>query len=372
MSAFTDVEVLDHTMEPEADTEARIADGIWTTTVKSPDHSISQLIRGAEHSNNDWHIEGLWEPNTFSLVHSLEGEFKSIFAYQVAEALATGQPLLRKWNVLTPKRVGVFQTEMPDNVVGKRLKIMYPDGRIPSNLIVSNEALKIAIQRKYSSPDKFQVIHNWLVREEIEVLLWDTITSVLSACGNPNTEEATAQFYSRLEALPLNGALVVRHDGKPSRDSEGRHSNQKVRGSNLHAEIASVIIQLHRPDRRSNKAQLDIGKLRHDTVPEPFDCWFDAGTMRLTPLPPPVALLEGGAMTREALNCELLERFKLKERSADDLIRQLENERFLLGETRGHKRIWSLNPEAVATPDTPEAAVWLPLVNFVPPDKIAE
>jgi len=108
MSAFTDVEVLDHTMEPEADTEARIADGIWTTTVKSPDHSISQLIRGAEHSNNDWHIEGLWEPNTFSLVHSLEGEFKSIFAYQVAEALATGQPLLRKWNVLTPKRVGVL------------------------------------------------------------------------------------------------------------------------------------------------------------------------------------------------------------------------------------------------------------------------
>jgi hypothetical protein len=371
MLVSTDVKLFDGTIEPEAHTEAKIDNGIWTTTAKSPDHSISQLISGAERYKNDWHIEGLWEPNTLFLVHSLEGEFKSIFAYQVGEALATGQPLLRKWAVPTPRRVGVLQTEMPDNMVGKRLKAMYPDGRIPSNLIVSSEALKIAIQRKYSAPDKFQVIHNWLVGKDLEVLLWDTVTSVLSACGNPNTEEATAQFYSRLEALPLKGALVVRHDGKPSRDSEGRQGNQKVRGSNLHAEIASVIIQMHRPDRRSNKAQLDIGKLRHDTVPEPLDCWFDAGTMRLTLLPPPVVLLEGGPLTREVLNRELLERFKLKERSADELIRQLEDEGFLLGETRGHERVWSLNPKAVPKPESP-AAIWLPLVDIEPPEKIAE
>jgi AAA domain len=371
MVAITDVEPLAYATEPEADTEAKIANGIWTTLDESPDHSIARLIRQAELHKDAWHIEGLWQPNAIAVVHSLEGEFKSIIAYQIAEALATATPLLRMWNVPTFQRVGVLQTEMAENQVGARLKVMYPDGRIPSNLIVSNESLSTDIRKCFYGEEKMQVIRNWMLTEHIDVLVWDTINSVLAAYGNPNSEEAAANFYNHLELLPHKGALVVRHDSKPSKETELRQKNQKIRGSNLHAEIASTVIGLERPDKRSNRVILEIGKLRHDTVPEPLECWFDAGKMRLTLLPPPVALLEGGPMTREALNCELLERFKLKERSADDLIRQLENERFLLGKTRGHKRIWSLNQEAVATPDTP-APVWLPLLNFAPPDKIAE
>src|SRR5580692_11902535 len=131
-------------------------DEVWTTVGESPDHSIARIIRAAEQFENVWHLEGLWQPNTFLLVHSLEGEFKSVFAYQASEALATGQPLLRKWKVSTPKRVGILQTEMPDNMVGDRLKAMYPDGRIPRNLIVSNEGLKTAIRLKFSASEKCQ------------------------------------------------------------------------------------------------------------------------------------------------------------------------------------------------------------------------
>jgi hypothetical protein len=338
-------------------------DEVWTTVGESPDHSIARIIRAAEQFENVWHLEGLWQPNTFLLVHSLEGEFKSVFAYQASEALATGQPLLRKWKVSTPKRVGILQTEMPDNMVGDRLKAMYPDGRIPRNLIVSNEGLKTAIRLKFSASEKCQIVHNWLTQERIQVLVWDTINSMLSACGNPNTEEATAQFYDRLQNLPLEGALVVRHDGKPSKDSAGREGNQKVRGSNLHAEIASAIIQMRRPSRRSNRAQIDIGKLRHGTTPEPIECWFDSEAMRLTLLPPPVAALEAGPLTREALNDELHRRFSVGVRTADELVKPLVAEEFLIPGADGHERLWTLNAAAVSKRETP-ASVWLPLVNF--------
>jgi len=39
MLVSTDVKLVDGTMEPEAHTEAKIDNGIWTTTTKSPDHS---------------------------------------------------------------------------------------------------------------------------------------------------------------------------------------------------------------------------------------------------------------------------------------------------------------------------------------------
>jgi hypothetical protein len=370
MPVLTNEAPVDYTMEPAAHTEAKIVEGIWTTVEKSPNHSIARLVRQAELYKDSWHVKGVWQQNAIMVVHSLEGEFKSIIAYQIAEALATATPLLRMWNVPAVRRVAVLQTEMAENQVGDRLKIMYPDGRIPTNLIVSDESLATTIRKSFYGQEKMEVIHNWMVAEHIDVLVWDTINSVLSSYGNPNSEEAAADFYNHLALLPHEGALVVRHDSKPSRDTESRQKNQKIRGSNLHAEIASTVIGLERPDKRSNKVILEIGKLRHDTVPEPLECWFDVGTMRLTLLPPPIALLERGPMTREALNHELSERFKLKERTSDDLVGQLENEGFLLGETQGHKRIWSLNPKAVAKPETP-AAIWLPLVKSEAPDKIA-
>ena len=346
---------------PIPDTLGR--DNLWTTVEESPDHPIARLIRLSERGENHWHIEGLWQPNAIVLVHSLEGEFKSIFAYQVSEALATAQPLLRKWAVSSAVRVGVLQTEMPENMVGERLKGMYPDGRIPANLMVSDEWLKTKIRREFTASRKFQAIHNWLLEKSIDVLTWDSINSVLASCGNPNSEEAAAQFYNYLELLPHKGALIVRHDGKPSKDTSLRENNQRVRGSNLHAEIASAVIGLERRDKRTQKVSLTIGKLRHKSASDPLECWFDSGTMRLTTLPPPVVLLEAGPMTREALNEQLSGRFGVKSRTADDLIDRLKAEGLLIGGMQGHDRTWELNKAAQPAPEA-SAAVWWPQVKL--------
>jgi hypothetical protein len=236
-----------------------------------------------------------------------------------------------------------LQTEMPDNMVGDRLKAMYPDGRIPENLIVSNDALRLSLLHRFSSSDKFLVIHNWLMDEDADVLVWDTINGALASFGNPNSEEATARFYGQLEQLPGSGKLVVRHDGKPSKDNQLRQGNQQIRGSNLHAEIASAVIQIKRPDRRSNRAVIDIGKLRHASVPEPIECWFDAGRMRLTSQSAPVVLLqEAGPLTREALNSSLSTRFGMDRRTADNLLSQLKSAKVLIPGMQGHERTWAL------------------------------
>jgi hypothetical protein len=339
---------------------------VWTTVQESPDHPVARLIQLSERDENRWLVEGLWQSNAVVLVHSLEGMFKSIFAYQVSEALATAQTLLNQWHVPVPLRVGVLQTEMPENMVGDRLRAMYPDKRIPLNLIVSTDALKISIRQRFTARDKFLVIHNWLMDENIDVLVWDSINSVLASCGNPNSEEAASQFYNLLESLPHKGALVVRHDGKPSKDTSLRESNQKVRGSNLHAEIASAVIGLERRDKRTQKVSLTIGKLRHDSASDPVECWFDAGAMRLTLLPPPVVLLEAGPMTREALNEQLSKRFGLRSRAADDLIDGLQAGGLLIAGMQGHERTWALNKAAQPARDA-AAAMWWPQVRLENP-----
>jgi hypothetical protein len=334
---------------------------VWTTMEDSPEHPVARLVKEADRQIDEWFLEDLWQPRTIMLVHSLEGEFKSIFAYQLGEAIATGEPLLGPWKAPRALRVGMLQTEMPDNMVGGRLKMMYPDGRFPQNLIPSDEQLIRALRRTHSAHDKFEVVRDWIDRNRINVLVWDTITNALTACGNPNTEEATGMFYDKLEDLPVEGTLCVRHDGKPSKDTQTREANQKVRGSNRHAEVASTIIQLKRSDKRSNKVQLGIGKLRHDRVPDPVDCWFDAGTMRLTALPPPVVLLlEESPLPRGVLNDRLRARFALGERAADDLVQELFKSGSLTPDKAGHERIWCLRDAPKPDPNIAERAPYPP------------
>lgn len=371
------MEIVTHAREM-AEAEGRYAEAatfdtfaendVWTTTEESPDHSISRLIKNADECVQEWNIEDLWQTRSILMVHSLEGEFKSIFAYQVAEALATGSPLLRRWNAPAARRVGILQTEMSDLQVGKRLKQMYSDGRIPANLIVSNEWLQTQLRAKFGPDEKFKVIHRWLLDEGIDVLIWDTINSVLCSCGNPNTEEATNRFYEFLNLLPARSSLAVRHDGKPSKDSLQRAGNQKVRGSNAHVEIASAVVHLQRPDKRSCEVTLDVGKLRHGLSPAPFKCWFEQKSMRLSPVPPIVALLEERPLSREQLNAGLLDRFGIKERTADKQVAEMGT--LISRSAAGHERMLELNRSANPDPDSDEGNWWSLLKTA--PVKIAE
>lgn len=323
------------------------------------EHSIAKLIRRARETSIPWIIDGLWQQGGIVIVHSLEEEFKSIFSYQIAEAIAAGSPLLRTWQVPRPRRVGIFETEMDDLEVGKRLGKMFPQGDWPDNLIVSDAALMTEFRRKPIREAKMECLKSWMKSNEIEILAWDTVNSIL-ATGEPNSEKSVSQFYDGLALLPQKGTLLVRHDSKPSKDTVQRHPNQRVRGSNRLVEDASTVIHLSRPDKSQNKVRLTIGKLRNAAKPDPMELWFDAGTFRLTPLPPVAALLEDGPRTRQELIKCIYARFALKERAIDTSLKDLQP--LLIESQRGHNRVFALNNKAIPSSDSP-AVRWWPLIR---------
>jgi hypothetical protein len=330
-----------------------------------PRHSIARLIRRAQETKIPWIIEGIWQEGGIVIVHSLEEEFKSIFTYQMGDAIAAGTSLLRSWKVPKTRRVGIFETEMDDLEVGNRLMKMYPQGGQgfhPEHLIVSDGELIKEFRRRPTLDGKFECLEKWIRSNDIDILMWDTINSILAA-GDPNSEVGVSKFFDRLNLLPLKGSLLVRHDGKPSKDSANRHSNQRVRGSNRIVEDASVVIHLHRQDKAKNKVSLAVGKLRNAPKPQPRELWFDSGIFQLTPLNPVAALLERRSLTRGELISEGEKRFGLKERSIDTIISEL---RPLLIESRqGHKLAFSIDlsavPELGSLPET-----WWHLLIGVP------
>jgi hypothetical protein len=322
------------------------------------EHSIAKLIRLARETSIPWIIDGLWQQGGIVIVHSLEEGFKSIFSYQMAEAIAAGSPLLRSWQVPRPRQVGIFETEMDDLEVGKRLGKMFPQDW-PESLIVSDQTLITEFRKKLTRESKMQCLDRWMKLNEIEILVWDTVNSML-ATGEPNSEKSVSQFFDGLALLPQKGTLLVRHDLKPSKDTEHRHTNQLVRGSNRLVEDASTVIHLSRTDKALNRVRLMVGKLRNGAKPDPMELWFDAATFRLTPLPPVAAMLEDGPRTRQDLIKCIGERFALKERAIDTSLREFQP--LLIESQRGHNRVFALNDKAIPSSDSP-ATRWWPLLR---------
>ncbi len=323
--------------------------------VSAPEHSILKLIRRAEETTIPWIIDGLWQEGGIAIVHSLEEEFKSIFSYQMAEAVAYGSSLLRNWAVPKARRMGILETEMDDLEVGKRLSRMYPRKDFPDKLIVSDGELIQEIRRRTSLETKMECVNQWIRINRIEILLWDTINSILAAT-DPNSETGVSRFFDRLALLPLKGTLLVRHDVKPSKDSAYRSSNQLVRGSNRLVEDASLVIHLQRQDKAQHKVRWEVGKLRNAPKPEPLELWFDVGTFRLTPLHPVAALLESGPRTRGELIEEANARFGLKQRAVDAAISEIRP--LLFEENEGHKRVFKLNLTTLVDPSFPTPPWW--------------
>lgn len=325
------------------------------TGARPSEHPIARLMRISELTQVPWIVEGLWQEGGIAIVHSLEEEFKSVFSYQIADAIAAGLPLLRTWSVPRPRRIGIFETEMDDLETGNRLRRMYPREAYPDGLIVSDNSVIQEFRRKPTLEGKFECVDRWMRLYRLEVLVWDTINSIL-ATDNPNSECATSRFYDRLALLPHKGALLVRHDSKPSKDTEGRASNQLVRGSNRLVEDASLVIHLKRLDKAQNKVNLTVGKLRNGRKPDPWELWFDLDTFRLTPLPPVAAMLESGPQTRPELVKQGNERFGLKQRAIDDAIAELRP--VLMDSREGHKVVYKLDPAATPDAGSPITRWW--------------
>lgn len=317
--------------------------------------SVRRLIEHANNTPMRWLIDDLWQVDGIAVLHSLEGNFKSVAAFQIAESIALGAPLFRHFRVSQARCAAVFETEMDDLEVGNRLKAMYENKGAPALLEVSNNELIKQFRRADKLSGKMEVLDGWLKSIKAQVLVWDTVNSALAAAGDPNSERSVSAFFDALALLPVSSVLMVRHDGKPTKDTNMRAPNQRVRGSNRIVEDASTVIHLDR-EGNSSDVRFDVGKLRNGPRPEPMTLWFDSGEFRLTPVPPLVRLLESGPQTRTQYIEQGFRRFNLKIRSMDEMRGRL-NE-CLIHEQRGHEVIVSLNPQYEPTDDSEIGRWW--------------
>jgi hypothetical protein len=260
---------------------------------------------------------------------------------QVAESIATGRPLLRMWNVPQPRRAGLIETEMHATMLGKRLGQMFPDGKVPEQMLFMNDD-SLKRWRRANLPEKVTIIAEWVRSEEIEILIIDTANDFFRGEHNPSDERHVGQLFDLLRNLSLKGVILVRHDHKKREGDNEAHSNELIRGSAEWKEDPEAILHIERPDKRTHKAILEVGKLRYCGKPEPLTVWFDARCFRLTALPPVIAALEGGRKTRQELikDCQL--RFGIETRLTEYMIES--EERFLQSGTEGHNRTYELHP----------------------------
>ena len=320
-------------------------------------HEIHTLIEKYRNTKIRWIVNRLWREGGIAVVHALEGQFKSIFVYQLAEAIAKGKPFLRFWDIPAPRRIGIYQSEMSDIDTGERLEKMFPrKSDVPLRLRISDEEFKRTIVAKRTLEERFSVLDHWVRDKRIEILVMDTINSLLATTGNPNDEFSASKFLDCLAQLPTKANLVVRHDGKPTKETEMRADNQKVRGSNRLVEDASVVIRTNRRGRADHEIVISVGKLRNNAMPDDLTVWFDADTCRLTPLDPVIAMLEQGALSREELIEQGFRRFRLKRSAVQNHIGNME--RYLTSRLDGHRRIWEINHSAAPIENEGEAKLW--------------
>jgi hypothetical protein len=289
-------------------------------------------------------IEGLLNEKEILVLHGAEECFKSVFMIQMAESIATGAPLLGFWRVPNRSKVGIIETEMHEAQLGERMAKMF--GEHPPDRMVFFGTEDLRQWRRRALEGKIKSIERWIREEEVHVLMIDTANDFFRGEDNPCDERAVGGFFDLLRNLAPQGCVLVRHDRK--RRAEDRFTgnpNEDMRGSAEWKEDPEALLQLTRKDRRTHEVILDVGKLRYGRKPEPLTLWFDAGTFRLTTLPPAIAVLEAGPHSRQQLIHECGVRFGLAERKADDKIGEL---RAFLRETQvGHNIVFEIDPEGV-------------------------
>lgn len=319
----------------------------WTT-------SAQDLIRYSMEQPPEPIIDGILNVGSTLLLHGNEESFKSIFVLNLAESLSSGTTLLRRWAVPQVRTVGVVDTEMNAASLGVRLQKMFPYGNPPQQMFFLD--MKVVDQwRREKMGTKFQILDDWVSQRGIEVLIMDTVNDFFRGNKNPSDERAVGQFFDYMRMVPAKARILVRHDRKRKEHDGGTDSNQLIRGSSRFKEDPETILHLQRKDRRTHEVRMEAGKVRYAAKPEPLDLWFDAGHFRRTPLPPVIAVLEGGIRTREKLGAECQERFGLAQRSVDDMVDKMRE--FLLSGQDGHNRTLQIDRERAIT------APWWKILN---------
>lgn len=304
---------------------------------------IAELIRAAQEHPPKPVIEGLLNEHEIAGLHGPPESFKTIFCLQLAESLATAQPLLGVWRVPELRSVYLFETEMSTAALGKRLQTMFQGRAIPDNVRFASEEQLHQFRRAANLSAKFDLLKKWIAESAADVVIIDTCNPFFRGKESPNDETTVGAFFDQLGAVGGSTKFFVRHNHKPRMDDFGGDGASRMRGSGQFADVPDLLLELSRKDKRTKEAKLEITKFRHGTKPDDLTLWFDSGDFRLIAIPPVVHLLLRGPLSRAELLSALEARFGVAQRCGDDRINDV---RGVLRETqRGHEKVYELNWE---------------------------
>ena len=320
-----------------------------TTAEESPQQTgIAELIWRAKTSPPKPVIRGLLHEKEIAGLHGAPEVFKTIFTLQLAESLATGKSFLGAWPV-RKCRAYFLETEMSDSALGSRLDKMYAGETPPQGIYFANEKQLRDFRRASDLQQKFSLLREWLREVKPDVLILDTANPFFRGKESPNDETTAGAFFDLLADLPTKVKLFVRHNHKPRIDDSGGDAAAKIRGSGQFWDVPDLLLELRRPDKRTNEAILSITKYRHGCKPDDLTLWLDAGTLQLVSVPPVIHLLQSRPLTRRQLLAALDVRFGIKQRKADELVS--EQRPYIVERMGGHERLFELDLEAARDAD---------------------
>jgi hypothetical protein len=259
------------------------------------------------------------------------------------------------WQVPKPRRVYFFETEMHETALGRRLEKMYANETPPERIDFADESQLKHFYRATDLQQKFSLLKDWLSKAGADVVVLDTANPFFRGKQSPNDETIAGEFFDLLASLPTKVKLFVRHNHKPRIDDSSGDAATKIRGSGQFGDVPDLLLELRRPDKRTNEAILSVSKYRHGTKPDDLTLWLDTSALRLVSVPPVIHLLQDGPLTRAQLLAGFM-RFGVKQRTADELIRRElvkdANEPICLTEKmRGHERVYEIDWDAAKGAD---------------------
>lgn len=208
--------------------------GGWLMENKPEDY---KLLSAKDLSKRDfplqqWLIKDVIYMEGFCFIYGPEGVGKSFIALSIAQALATGQKWLDRFDVPRSAKTLFIDKENPLPILAKRIVGM---GIVGENIFWLERPEKLALVEN-GQPTKFSnSLYEDVIELGIDLIIVDSFVDLMA--GNENSAEETQKFFDAMRTIfPHKAILILHHEGKPIK-GDGRSEAQRTRGStNINAQ----------------------------------------------------------------------------------------------------------------------------------------
>lgn len=193
--------------------------------------SFSDLVKEPERKNK-YLIEPVFIEGSYWLVGAPANTGKSLFAMNIAHALASGETFLNRFQIVERRRVLIIDKEIGREAVKSRLRLFYPKlSEIPEDalyVVKEEEDAQFYIDSEAYQEHLLDIIE----REKVDVLIFDPLNPLLS---QQETGETYQNMFLNLDQVlwkhPTLSIVLVHHMSQAPYDSKADPlSLERIRG----------------------------------------------------------------------------------------------------------------------------------------------